>query len=314
MNFPANHPLYLPGYPREVIEAADAILLLDIDVPWSPSIIKIRKDAKILQIDIDPVKSGFPLWGFPVDLSVQASSAVVIPELLNILKHRSGESRLSTSQKVRKKKIESCEKKIGDSLRAGRTGKKVPSMWRLCSLRLTMHSPPKRLWCLRGSRMIRLLLLTLNQELPESFFALGGKQFGRWIGECSGPRLASPKRDVVCIVSDGGYVYSNPTSVFWASRKYNLPILTVIINNGGYRAMKSSVERAFPQGFSKQNNIFAGFGMNPSPDFIMTAKACGASGVMVRAVEDLSEVLKRGLQDTRTEKKSFVIDAIVDQV
>jgi thiamine pyrophosphate-dependent acetolactate synthase large subunit-like protein len=53
--------------------------------------------------------------------------------------------------------------------------------------------------------------------------------------------------------------------------------------------------------------------MNPPPDFVMTAKACGASGVMVRAAEDLSEVLKRGLQ-TRSEKRSFVVDAIVDQV
>jgi acetolactate synthase-1/2/3 large subunit len=290
MNIPANHPLYLPGYPREVIEVADAILLLDIDVPWSPSTIKIRKEAKILQIDIDPIKSGFPLWGFPVDLSVQASSAIAIPELLNILVHRLGESKLSTSRKARKEKIELARNKIDDSLRARANRNEGPINVETLLSKINHVLSSETIVVSEGVTNDPLVASYIESRAPGSFFALGGSSLGDGLGNALGLKLASPNSDIVCIVSDGGYVYSNPTSVFWASRKYNLPILTVIINNGGYRAMKSSVERAFPNGFSKKNNVFAGFGMNPPPDFIMPAKACGASGVVVRAVEDLSEV------------------------
>jgi acetolactate synthase-1/2/3 large subunit len=253
MNFPADHPLYLPGYPKEVVEAADAILLLDLDVPWSPSTMHIRKDAKILQIDIDPVKSGFPLWGFPVDLSVQASSAEAIPELLRILKERQGESKLSTSRKARMEKIEQTRNKIGENLRARANRKEGPLNVETLLSKINDLVSSEAIVVSEGVTNDPLVASYIESKSPGSFFALGGSSLGDGLGNALGLKLASPEKDVVCIVSDGGYVYSNPTSVYWASRKYNLPILTVIINNGGYRAMKSSVERAFPQGFSKKN-------------------------------------------------------------
>ena len=314
INFPTNHPLYLPGYPREVIESADAILLLDVDVPWSPATMKLRKDVKILQIDIDPVKAGFPLWGFPVDVLVQASTEEALPELLEILKRKRG-TKLVASKTERLDRIantrNTIREKLGERARSG-TGSavKIEALFFAVNEILT----PETILVSEGVTNDPLIASYIERTLPGTFFALGGSSLGDGLGNALGLKLAEQGKDVVCIVSDGGYVYSNPTSVFWASRKYDLPILTVIINNGGYRAMKSSVERAFPQGFSKTHNVFAGTSMDPSPDFVMTAKACGASGVSVKSsMDELHEALRRGLQEIRDGKRSFVIDVPVEQ-
>ncbi|MDA4130793.1 MAG: thiamine pyrophosphate-requiring protein [Thaumarchaeota archaeon] len=313
MNFPANHPLYLPGYPREFIESSDAILLLDIDVPWSPALLKTRKDAKIMQIDVDAVKSGFPLWGFPVDVSVNASTAEAIPELLRILKEkRRPPTKLSSSKEERLKKISQARSKIKENLRARAEGESIRVESLLSKINEILS--PEMIVVSEGVTNDPLVASYVESTLPGTFFALGGSSLGDGLGNALGLKLANPEKDVVCIVSDGGFVYSNPTSVFWASRKYDIPILTVVINNGGYRAMKSSVERAFPEGFSKKNKIFSGAGISPAPDFVLAAKACGASGASVKRTEDLSELLRYGLQETTEEKRSFVLDAIVEQV
>lgn len=37
----------------------------------------------------------------------------------------------------------------------------------------------------------------------------------------------------VQVVGDGSFMYAAPESALWAARKYEIPILTVVLNNGG---------------------------------------------------------------------------------
>jgi acetolactate synthase-1/2/3 large subunit len=50
-------------------------LLLDTDVPFVPQYANASKKSNWIQIDIDPLKSDFPMWGFPTDIRVQADCA-----------------------------------------------------------------------------------------------------------------------------------------------------------------------------------------------------------------------------------------------
>ena len=38
---------------------------------------------------------------------------------------------------------------------------------------------------------------------------------------------------VVQIVGDGTYLFSVPGSVYWISKRYNIPVLTIVLNNKG---------------------------------------------------------------------------------
>ena len=69
------------------------ILLLDVDVPWIPSAMQPGSAAKIAQLDIDPLRQTIPLWGFPVDLPIQADSAKTLPLL------RAAVERLATPER-----------------------------------------------------------------------------------------------------------------------------------------------------------------------------------------------------------------------
>ena len=44
------------------------------------------------------------------------------------------------------------------------------------------------------------------------------------------------KRYVVQIVGDGSYMFSVPSSFYWISSRYGIPVLTVVLNNLGWNA------------------------------------------------------------------------------
>ena len=64
------------------LREADVVLLLDVDVPWIPRQGRRPASARIAQIDIDPLKETIALWGFPVDLPIQADTSKALPLLL----------------------------------------------------------------------------------------------------------------------------------------------------------------------------------------------------------------------------------------
>ncbi len=67
LSFPHDHPLYQGSQWNEkrqnvALAEADVILVVDSDVPWIPQINRPSRDAKIIHIDIDPLKQQMPLW------------------------------------------------------------------------------------------------------------------------------------------------------------------------------------------------------------------------------------------------------------
>jgi acetolactate synthase-1/2/3 large subunit len=82
---------------------------------------------------------------------------------------------------------------------------------------------------------------------------------------------------VIHFVGDGSFYFSNPSSVYAVAHQYDLPILTVLLDNGGWSAVKESTLRMYPKGEAKSTNQFAsdlGYGT----DFAAIAEAAGAHG------------------------------------
>ncbi|HXM58180.1 MAG TPA: thiamine pyrophosphate-binding protein, partial [Candidatus Dormibacteraeota bacterium] len=83
-NFPDAHPLCAAGG-DSLLRQADAVLLLDVEVPWVPALAAPPADARVLQIDVDCAKPTMPLWTFPVEVAVTADTRTALPELERIL-------------------------------------------------------------------------------------------------------------------------------------------------------------------------------------------------------------------------------------
>jgi acetolactate synthase I/II/III large subunit len=61
---------------------------------------------------------------------------------------------------------------------------------------------------------------------------------------------------VVHIEGDGGFHFSTPTSVYAVAQAQGLPILTVVLDNGGWQAVKEAVLRVHPDGPAAQAGEF----------------------------------------------------------
>ena len=75
INFPSSHPLHLGFSAARYLQQADCVLIVDHDVPWVPAQGRPTSDCRIIHMDIDPLKRDIPIWGFPVDLAIQADSS-----------------------------------------------------------------------------------------------------------------------------------------------------------------------------------------------------------------------------------------------
>src|SRR5262249_21438616 len=59
----------------------DAILVLDVDVPWTPVRKAPSSECKIIHIGVDPLFSRYPIRGFPCDVAITGATRLVMPAL-----------------------------------------------------------------------------------------------------------------------------------------------------------------------------------------------------------------------------------------
>src|SRR6202795_4559075 len=92
LNISQASPCFAGFDPLPLLEQADLGLLLDTDVPFIPQYAKRAGAIKWIQIDIDPLKSDFPMWGFPTDMRIQGNCAIVLQQVLDAVEARADEA------------------------------------------------------------------------------------------------------------------------------------------------------------------------------------------------------------------------------
>ena len=88
LNVSQDSPCFAGFDPLPLLEQADVGLLLDTDVPFVPQYAKRVEAIDWIQIDIDPLKSDFPMWGFPTDIRIQGDCATVLQQVLEVVEAR----------------------------------------------------------------------------------------------------------------------------------------------------------------------------------------------------------------------------------
>src|SRR5207344_3020096 len=96
----------------------------------------------------------------------------------------------------------------------------------------------------------------LPRTRPRSYVGLAGGGLGFSGGMALGLKLAQSARRVAQVIGDGGFHFSSPDSVYAVAQQYGIPILTVVLDNGGWQAVKSSVQRVYPKGVAAETNSF----------------------------------------------------------
>jgi acetolactate synthase-1/2/3 large subunit len=288
LSFPADHELHAGDDPHAVLADADLLIALDTDAPYLPSIRRPEPGTTVWIINDDPLQEDIPVWTYPADHVVRADSGVLLDQLLA----RTDPARPAPESALRRNR--DTRAAYAQALHAD-----------LDAARLTPASVAHLI-----STVIDDDTIVLNEAIsegptvwkhlprtrPGTVFGNRGTSLGWSGGGALGVKLAHPGRTVVSIVGDGTFFFSVPSSSYWVSDRYHLPVLTVILDNGGWNATKRNLTRQHPgQVAASTDRYFVN--LQQSADLPgIAAAAGGAWGETVTDFDRLVPALREGLE------------------
>ncbi|TVY20116.1 Benzoylformate decarboxylase [Lachnellula arida] len=290
MCFPAGHPsygLFRLGF-HQATTKADVILVLDCDVPWIPSQNPPRKDAKIYHVDIDPLNTTIGLSFYPTDGRWKADNYTALcqlnehlattPALQKTLQSPIYKERWGSLVKHHVAKNNHLSKLATPPANANANALDIHQIGAI----IRKAVPEETVYVVEAATCAMDLSDQLQVDIPGSWINSGGAGLGWSGGAALGVKLAydskgSPK--FICqVAGDGVFLFSVPSSVYWIASKYNIPILTVVLNNRGWNAPRRSYEFVHPDGLgATATNQQMHISFNPSPDYGGIAKAAAGA-------------------------------------
>jgi acetolactate synthase-1/2/3 large subunit len=175
---------------------------------------------------------------------------------------------------------------------AGRPGAISPA-W-LCA-QLGAQLAPQDIVVNEAIRNAPAVLGQIMRTQPGTLIGCAGGGLGYSGGMALGARLARPGVRVLQVVGDGGFHFSTPTSVYAVAQQYGLPIFTVVLDNGGWQAVKEAVLRVHPGGQAEQAQQFQARLGGQHRHFDQVAAAFGAHGEAVADPADVPAAIARCL-------------------
>lgn len=287
-NLPPRHPLHVVG-DAGPLESADTVLLLDSEVPWVPSELAPPADARVVQIDRDPVKPSMPLWSYPVEVALTADTRVALLLLEQTL------LRLATDELREKWAVrrQAAEAEIAERGREAvrRAASDQPADVPDAMLAALGRALPDDAVVIQEAVTNRAAVARQVRRAPGHLFDTGAPALGWALGGAFGVKLARPEAPVVAICGDGSFNFGVPTAALWSAHRHGAPFVTVVLNNRSYLASRLPVMGLYPGGVSVRENDFGETWLTPDTDYAALARACGGSGRSVHTPAEMSEAI-----------------------
>jgi len=133
-----------------------------------------------------------------------------------------------------------------------------------------------------------------------------------WSLPCAmGMKLADPERLVVATMGDGSYMFANPVACHQAAEANDIAVLTIVLNNGGYRAVHHAVLGLYPSGYASKGDAVPLTELAPSPNFAMVAEASRAYAETVDDPAALPAALERAIRVVTIDRRQALLDVRV---
>ncbi|MCF0120777.1 MAG: thiamine pyrophosphate-requiring protein, partial [Oscillospiraceae bacterium] len=221
INYPMDDVMYI-GDDFSLVEKADVILSIDCDIPW-PSSISPSDDCRVFSLDVDPVKEYIPLWHINAERFMKCDACTSLRQINNVLTSmildtEAIEQRRACVTEMHNARLAAIyeEEKVTDTI--------TPEYITACVRSfLTDDDIVLNEAISYGAQVNRHIM----RNIPGSLMSSGGSSLGWFGGAAVGAKLAAPDKRIVALASDGTFIFSCPTAVYWMSRRYNAPFLTV---------------------------------------------------------------------------------------
>ncbi|KAI9168066.1 Acetolactate synthase-like protein [Paramyrothecium foliicola] len=339
--FPASHPAS-EGFrlsSDECNKDADVIFLLDCDVPWIPARNPPPKDAKIYHVDCDPLNQHIPVSFFPAHGRWKADSHAALKQLVDHIKTNKSlattlqdpeyEARRQAQIQAHKKRLDGIAAQVRLADNEALDANNVARL-------LKESLPPSATFVVEAVTASLAMHDQIQPDRPGSWINCGGTGVGWSNGAALGVKMAlsdlekhGDKPSLVChIVGDGSFMCAAPSTALWVASKYKIPVLTIVLNNGGWKAPRNSTRLVYPNGLNATaTDEEVNVSFRPTPNYAALAEAAAGAeielgdmteskqdwmkGVRVRNVKELKEALQLATSRVGEQGKGMLIETLM---
>jgi acetolactate synthase I/II/III large subunit len=304
-SLPSSHPMNLGFNPASLVPKADAILVIESDVPWLPTQATPNSDCKVIQCGLDPLFSRYPIRGFSCDVAITANTLTAVAALTAAL----ADSLTAGLVAVRR-----------DWVKDERAA--LTAAWKAALDAAARKSPPDPVWvshCIDRAKDPHCIVINeytlfpehCRFELPDLYFGSSSASGLGWgPGAALGAKLARPDRQVMAVVGDGAFMFSNPAAVHHAAALHDLPILFVVMNNAMWGAVQRSTLAMYADGVASKSNAPSFVQLEKLPEFERICEAAGGYGERVDDPAALPAALERAMSVVKNERRQALLNVI----
>jgi acetolactate synthase-1/2/3 large subunit len=305
VNFPQDHPLHVAYDVQPYLDDADALVVVESDVPWFPQLKNPSREATIVQIGVDPLFSRYPIRGFPADVGLAGQPRLTLAALAEALAGRV-DARAVAERRAR----------------WAAEHARLRQAWAGAAQKASAQSPIEMSWLSRclGDVVDDRTIVVNEYDLdatqttfttPGAYHAAPSSSGLGWgLGAALGAKLAAPDRTVICTVGDGAYMFGSPIASHFVARAHDLPVLFVVFNNRTWNAVKRSVTAYAKDGWAMKAETMPLTSLEPSPDYELACQASGGHGERVDDPAKLPDAIARALKVVRDEKRQALLNVI----
>jgi len=293
-------PMHAGFDPAEDLARADVVLVLDAIAPWLPHRHALAEGATVIQTGPDPHQVEAPLRGFPVDLALTGDAAPILAALDAAMPARDRSARFrETAERnaARRAAIEARVTTDGERMSAAYISRALAELVGDHGCIVSeLGAKPEFMPSLRADQYY---------QNPVS----GGLGWG--LPTALGMQLADRERLIVATVGDGSYMFSNPVACHQVAEAHQLPLLTVVFNNGIWGAVRGSTLGVYPKGHAARANVMPITSLDPMPDFCKVAEASRAWTARVESASALAATLAEAARVIREERRQALVEVYV---
>ena len=289
---PYDHPLYtgmigMHGSKASNLLVSKCDLLITLGARFSDRVISNQnhiKNAKIIQIDVDPAEIN---KNVKVDSFIVGDLKMVLQKLIPLLQEKKNEAWINKMNEF---------KNLSNKNNNNEGGELTPEfLFKALSdldnnnFVIATEVGQHQMWAAQYFKFKR----------PRTFISSGGLgTMGFGLGASIGAQMALKDKRVINIAGDGSFGMNCNELV--TAAKNNLPIIVIILNNNSL-GMVRQWQNFFYEGRYSSTTL------NRSTDFVKLSEAFGGKGYRVYEKEELLPVLKKALEY----KGPVVIDYVI---
>ena len=271
---PMSSPCHVEWAPDELLRKADVVLVLNALAPWWPDKAAPGPDAQIIHLGPDPLFSrSTPIRNFRSDVALIGEVAPTIHALASALDDHPKPTSIAT----RKAEIAARSAANAEALtrvaEQGNAGPMTKEWVSLCLGRAIRAQDRKASVFHELGCPLPPLMLDDHQSYFQEPHS-GGLGWG--LPAALGAQLADRERLVFATMGDGSYMFANPVACHQVAEAHALPVITLVLNNEEWGAVRHSVEGLYKGGLAAKSNDVPLTSLRPSPDFTKTAEASRA--------------------------------------